>query len=431
MIPFPASHTDISTEPAPQLATGDVAMGQQPEGPPARRLKLVFKQARSSREVRPAAAAAPTVARTSRTGRVINAPTSFAPAPSDATGKRKPGSRKKEANIVCVHCGRGNSPSSNQIVFCDGCNTTWHQKCHDPSIPDDVIEVRESEWLCASCKPVPRAETKAKSTKPAVKKDGPQTMKAQKPASKAQRQQQQARGLDVGGSQFTTAEQRGYLAALSHTQLVELVVRIATENPNVPVFPANLRALPSSQFTPAPVDTTMLSASIPGSSSPGVSKKRSRTASAAPAKDQAEAEPVRPMKRSRATSAPVRPTQTTIAKAKSAATTRKTSAPVSRPSSSKSNKNSISATSRQPTMSAEPALSRASSPEESELETDDDDFDIEDHRLYPRAGNGFSPPSDPAALNILDEDPESNTFSHQLHGPAKKTNKVKAARKIV
>lgn len=429
IIPLPTPHTDLSTEPATELATGDVGMGQQPEGPPIRRLKLVFKQprpTRPTREMRPAPAIS-TLARTSRTGRVIKAPTAFAPAPSAVPEKRKPGPRKKkEANIVCVHCGRGNSPSTNQIVFCDGCNATWHQKCHDPPIPDNVIEVKDMEWFCSSCKPA---------TKPAVKK-AKEEMKPKKPASKIQQQPRQPPGLDVGGNQFTTDEQRAYLAAQSHTQLVELVVEIATNNPNVPIFPANLRELPSSQFAPAPapVNTTSRSSSIPGPSSTTKSKKRGRAVSAAAADDQVEKEPACPTKRSRTTSAPAKPaaTQTTMAKTKSAATTRKTSAPASRPSSSKSPKTTLSSSaSRRQSTSAEPALSRASSPKELELETDEDDFyEIPDHRLYPRAGNGFSPPSDPAALSILDEDPESKTFSHQLHVPAKKTKNVKAAKKI-
>ena len=59
---------------------------------------------------------------------------------------RKPG----EAS-VCKNCGRGHSPASNVIVFCDGCNTPWHQHCHDPPIPWDVVRIEEQEWYCANC----------------------------------------------------------------------------------------------------------------------------------------------------------------------------------------------------------------------------------------------------------------------------------------
>lgn len=64
-------------------------------------------------------------------------------------GKKRT-SRPGEAS-VCKNCGRGHSPASNMIVFCDGCNGPWHQHCHDPPIPRDVIRIEEREWFCADC----------------------------------------------------------------------------------------------------------------------------------------------------------------------------------------------------------------------------------------------------------------------------------------
>lgn len=162
------------------------------------------------------------------------------------------------------------------------------------------------------------------------------------------------------------------------------------------------------------------------------SKKRGRAQSAAAADDESGAAPARPTKRSRTISAPAKPTitNTTTTKVKAAAPSRKTSAPTHRSASAKSSGAASSSTSRMRSASAEPDLSRVSSPEESELETDEDEFDeIEDHRLYPRPGNGFSTSSDPAELNILAEDPESQTFSHRLHGPAKQTKQAKITKK--
>ena len=52
---------------------------------------------------------------------------------------------------VCTNCGRGHSPSSNQIVFCDMCNTPWHQYCHDRPITPSVIIHEDKEWHCADC----------------------------------------------------------------------------------------------------------------------------------------------------------------------------------------------------------------------------------------------------------------------------------------
>lgn len=64
-------------------------------------------------------------------------------------GKR--GQRKAGDASVCKNCGRGHSPASNMIVFCDGCNTPWHQYCHDKPISNDVVLIEEKEWFCADC----------------------------------------------------------------------------------------------------------------------------------------------------------------------------------------------------------------------------------------------------------------------------------------
>lgn len=60
--------------------------------------------------------------------------------------RRPPG-----AAAVCKNCGRGHSPASNVIVFCDGCNKPWHQYCHDPLISGDMAQIEEKEWFCADC----------------------------------------------------------------------------------------------------------------------------------------------------------------------------------------------------------------------------------------------------------------------------------------
>lgn len=38
------------------------------------------------------------------------------------------------------------------IVFCDSCNTPWHQYCHDPPIGKDVVDIPDKEWICKACK---------------------------------------------------------------------------------------------------------------------------------------------------------------------------------------------------------------------------------------------------------------------------------------
>lgn len=107
----------------------------------------------------------------SRSGRRIFKATTFAPVIIDLespTGaKSSPGTgimgtadtrkktkrryRKPGDASVCKNCGRGHSPIGNMIVFCDGCNTPWHQYCHDKPIGIDVVQIEEKEWFCADC----------------------------------------------------------------------------------------------------------------------------------------------------------------------------------------------------------------------------------------------------------------------------------------
>ena len=67
-------------------------------------------------------------------------------------GRKKPKRRyTRSRDIVCKLCDKPDSRVGNQIVFCDRCNTPWHQACHNPPIPESVIEVEEAEWVCAEC----------------------------------------------------------------------------------------------------------------------------------------------------------------------------------------------------------------------------------------------------------------------------------------
>lgn len=69
-----------------------------------------------------------------------------------ADGKKKPKRRyTKSRDIVCKLCEKPDSRVGNQIVFCDRCNTPWHQSCHKPPIPESVVEIEEAEWVCREC----------------------------------------------------------------------------------------------------------------------------------------------------------------------------------------------------------------------------------------------------------------------------------------
>ena len=83
----------------------------------------------------------------------MNKPAQFVPAlPSPSTVPKRRRSNKRSAEAaLCKVCHRGASPTTNMIVFCDGCNMAYHQFCHDPPIEKDVVQIAEKEWFCNPC----------------------------------------------------------------------------------------------------------------------------------------------------------------------------------------------------------------------------------------------------------------------------------------
>ncbi len=89
-------------------------------------------------------------------GRKVVKPAQFDPAALEGpTRKRAPYHFKRAGRSVeqalCKRCGRGHSPASNMIVFCDGCNMGWHQMCHDPMVSDELVKDESKEWFCKDC----------------------------------------------------------------------------------------------------------------------------------------------------------------------------------------------------------------------------------------------------------------------------------------
>ncbi|MCJ1252049.1 hypothetical protein MMC30_009287 [Trapelia coarctata] len=113
--------------------------------------------------------------------------------------RRTPG-----AAAVCKNCGRGHSPASNVIAFCDGCNTPWHQHCHDPPINSEVVQIEEKEWFCADC---------------AVLRE--------------ERARLEGR---VAGEGMSLADKRQYLQTLSQGHLVSLLLHASALYPALPIF---------------------------------------------------------------------------------------------------------------------------------------------------------------------------------------------------
>lgn len=161
----------------------------------------------------------------------------------------------------------------------------------------------------------------------------------------------------VGGEQFSEAEKHAHLSRLSHTALVNLLMDISNSNPSLPIFPSNLPHPHSSNYIPQSDTAT---------STPGTSMTTSMS-------------------------------------------TTNTSLVSTAPTSTQSTNNNTP-----PVVIPGPSLNRgAGEPEDDEYE------DVEEHRLYPRPGNGFRLPPESEDIDMLLEDPMCPTFSHSLHGPAK------------
>lgn len=141
----------------------------------------------------------PDIVRTPGAGKATKAPAK----------KAKRNYRRPGEAAVCKNCGRGHSPPSNRIVFCDGCNTPWHQYCHfDAPIPAEVVEIEEREWLCGDCGIL-----------------------------KGQKREWDGR-IGVEGS-MGLSERRRYLQGLGAERLVSLLLHATTLHPGLPIFGAS------------------------------------------------------------------------------------------------------------------------------------------------------------------------------------------------
>ena len=88
---------------------------------------------------------------TTKSGRQVLKPTAYNPAAMDTAKKRLNYGKRTQEQALCKLCTRMSSPSNNQMVFCDGCNDGWHQRCHDPWIDDSVIKNVNQNWFCSAC----------------------------------------------------------------------------------------------------------------------------------------------------------------------------------------------------------------------------------------------------------------------------------------
>lgn len=146
------------------------------------------------------------------------------------TKKAKPKRRKPGEAAVCINCGRGHSPTGNQIVFCDGCNTPWHQYCHDRPITPSVIQIEEKEWLCSECRT-------------------------------AREEKSHIAGKVAAKATMTTAEKRTYLQSLENPELVSLLLHASSLHSDLPIFtpppPTSIPTILEPRPLPAPIQSSL------------------------------------------------------------------------------------------------------------------------------------------------------------------------------
>lgn len=104
---------------------------------------------------------------------------------------------------VCKKCKRGNSGDKNEVVFCDSCNTPYHQLCHNPPIDQIVVDVREARWFCNHCEA-----------------------------------QQKIVPLETGqtGESLEPEVRMAYLSSLSKSQLIQIIRYAETLHPTLPIY---------------------------------------------------------------------------------------------------------------------------------------------------------------------------------------------------
>ncbi|KAJ5385218.1 hypothetical protein N7517_003129 [Penicillium concentricum] len=387
-----------------------------------------------------------------RSGRRITQPvvretepvTTKGPPVKAAAKKRK--RLNRQVNIICTGCYRGHSPSNNLIVLCDSCDAPWHQKCHNPNIGNEVIEIPEMDWVCIKCKPEQRQTAQTKSQKKAptnVKKVG---RPKKQPVSVPQ----------IGGNYYSEEERRAYLSSLSHDSLVQLIVKVSNEWPSVPIFPHDMQ--PVTDFTPSPsatphnnraskptpkknppsalldwgsleppsenvnaMDPNQQMGQASDTITPGVTALDADKIFAAMVSDAApDPAPQRLLPSTTATSqTPSRAARRATSRAAPAARRARKASFVSSNSDLLTDDESSYSQSRlqSPTPSASQS-SQVGSQHES-------DYDPEDYRAYPEADQGFQVPLTPSDLDIMAEDKDCPTFSHSIRGSAKEAQSKK------
>jgi len=159
--------------------------------------------------------------------------------------------RGREQFALCEHCLRQHGPPGNVIVFCDACNKCWHQRCHDPKIPKEVVEDTKAEWFCTACDKILHPKRKNKSlpklTTQMAQPITPSTITPSATPTVAKVTPHYGLPL-VPGMSLTLAQRKDYLSSLAKERLIEIILQAANLAPNMPIFETPLHLAP--QFMP-------------------------------------------------------------------------------------------------------------------------------------------------------------------------------------
>ncbi|CAI7647854.1 unnamed protein product [Penicillium glandicola] len=341
------------------------------------------------------------------------------------------------------------------------------QKCHNPNIDNEVIEIPDMNWFCIKCKPGQRQTAQTKSQK----KTATKAKKVGRPPK------QPMAGSQIGGNYYSEEERRAYLSSLSHDSLVQLVVKVSNEWPSVPIFPPDMQ--PVTDFTPS-LSATPHShrASKPTPEKNAGSALLDWENLESPSENANAMDSNRRVNNGSDTTAPE---ATALDADKLFAAMVSDAAPNPAPAaalggitaghifagnshahpSTTAPQASTTASSQTPSRATRRFNSQATATHarkasfvssNSDLLTDDEssysqsrlqsptpsaslssqvgsqhesDYDPEDYRAYAEAGQGFQVPSTPSDLDIMAENKDCPTFSHSMRGSAKGTRNKK------
>jgi hypothetical protein len=363
-----------------------------------------------------------------RSGRSTQRPQSFVSADSPAAKKPRPAAeppnaqvknplikkkiyRGREQNALCEYCLRGRGPTNNAIVFCDGCNLCWHQNCHDPRIPKELVLDKTAEWFCKDCVvKLKLTATKAKDTNPQQTDES--TVRGVPNATEVVAASTEQPVLSSNTTLKNTAVASGmprrsfdlhkhqqYFSSLSRQALIDLLLQAYSLAPELPIFNT------AGQINaPAPPPPQIVPPSVP---------------SASPLKANPVPTPAPTTTRTPPPTITARPATTT---------TPSTMKPPPPPlplltTSPNPNLNPSRAAKAAAPKYTSPSSPSSESAEDSESEEEYEEEEEEDYgpshpKVYPKPGQGVMAmlPPDSADEHMLLEGAESRTFSHSLKG---------------